>query len=344
MAHGIVRSPKYPAEEAEYEVEVSEIYCALEINYDNDTPTNKDSTIVSDTYTPNWNSPPDIFNRLVFPGEDEVLDNSWTRSGMTFANSGDTISDVDKIWYDVALNGFQSAQSYKVHNPMPHSMLVEVWSMDGSYVEQTLHSLVAIPPARSRELPLVGIAKKIDDDGDPVLCIRSFLYNEDISDNYINIDATNDNFTIPIGDVDPRTGVKIGVSCFFNMYNKLDRYGLIVAALGGGGLAALQQTTLLADRPEVQRAAATAGIEISELAGIVALGISENWITWSDALELLFPILAAGAGTAFASYAARSFSSPYAGVLGAVGTGVISAASATALMLVIDDAKIDCQA
>ena len=343
MAHGIVRSPRYSTEEASYEVDVEEVYMALTADYDTDVPAISESIIVSDAYTPPWNSPPDILARLVFPGEDEPLDNNWTRAGMEFTQSGG-LSNMNELFYDVALKGYLSVQSYRVTNPMPQTMMVEVWSLDAAKADVTRYGLVAIPPHKTRELPAAAIAKKMDNDGGIYFCVRCFLYDEDIADNVIDVDDAGDAFTLPVGDVDPRTATKLGPTIFFNMLNKLDRYGLAVAAIGGGGLAALQQTSLLSERPEVQQAAINAGVNVAELAGIIALGVSEEWITWSDAMEYILPMLGSGLGVGMATYAARRFSTPYSGLLASAGAGAIGFASALALILVIDDAKLDLQA
>jgi hypothetical protein len=262
---------------------------------------------------------------------------------MEFTQSGG-LSDVNTLFFDVAIKGYLSVQSYRVTNPSPQTMMVEVWSLDSSKDDDTQYGLVAIPPHKTRELPAAAIAKKMDNDGGIYFCVRCFLYDENITDNYLQVSDSGDSFTLPVGDTDPTTQTKLGPTVFFNMLNKLDRYGLAVAAIGGGGLAALQQTSLLSERPEVQQAAINAGVNVAELAGIIALGVSENWITWSDAMEYILPILGSGLGTGVATYAARRFSTPYTGVLASAGAGVIGFASALALILVIDDAKLDLQA
>jgi hypothetical protein len=323
----------------EYAYEIDEVYTNFVVDYDNDGGPVGDSSIMSDTYVPNWVEPPDLHFILGFPRYKQNLDNSWSREGSGFAKSGETIAAVNSVRWEVLIHDPWSVRQAKIFNPFGYTLRVDVWSCDSAKAESTQMMLLYIQPQRSVEVDLAQLIEEIRNDGDEYLKFECWIYDEAITDNYILVDSTNEIFYLGFPDTDPKYGIPIGPSIALDVYNVIDRYGLAIAGIAGVSQAVAMQVGALKADSSIGKIASGMGISVATLAGILGLGLGYNWITYADMQEFVLPAVMGLGSAALGTYMVNRMPNKYLGLAGTALAGTGNAATAMVIMMMIDDMR-----
>jgi hypothetical protein len=337
---GITVKPRYPRREAEYAVEIEEIVSRVIFDYDNDGGNVGDTTLVTDTKAPSWGEPPDLFFMLAFPTFKANLDNTWVREGSTFSKSGETVADVNTVRWEVLVDSPKSIKSCKVYNPFGYTMRFELWAAASDKSDSSQLGLWYVQPNRGIQFDCVQMIEELVADGDVYLKAKCYLYDEDITDNYIIVDSTAETWTIGFPDADPKYGVPIGPSIMFDLLNVIDRYGITITAISAISSAVATQVSALESNPQLGTIASSLGVSAASLAGTLGLGLAYNWLTFADIQEFVIPAIASVSTAAVGAYMSNRYSSKFLGPLGAAVAGIGNAGAVMAILAMIDDMKI----
>lgn len=337
---GITVKPRYPSREAEYAIEIEEIVTRFILDYDNDGGPVGDVILMTDTKAPSWGEPPDLFFILAFPTFKAQLQNSWVREGSTFSKSGETVADVTTVRWEVLIDSPRSIRSCKAFNPFGYTMRFELWAAGSDKSDSSQLGLWYIQPNKGIQFDCVQMIEELVADGDTYLKAKAYLYDENITDNYIIVDSTNETWTLGFPDADPKYGVPIGPSIMFDTYNCIDRYGLTLTAISALSSAVATQVTALESNPTLGRIAQSLGVSVVSLAGTLGLGLAYNWLTFADIQEFVIPAIASLGSAAVGAYMSSRMSNKFLGPLGGAIAGIGNAGATFAILAMIDDMRI----
>jgi len=341
----LVLKPKYSKDEVKYDLDIEEVFTQMRVVY-NDGADDQTETIAEDSFTPAWNSPPDLRSKLVMDGRTKTLANSWTRTLTHFEKSGLTIDSIHRVEFTTGYkNGF-STRSAKITNPFPYPILVSIWAGDSSkdIVGDSLEILV--PAESSQEYNIVKLVNYSREVGAEWLLVTCHMYDALVPLNWIVIDLAEEGFYLPMPTVDPRTGNPEGPTVAIDSYNLIDRYGVWLTGFAAAATGVSSAYAVLRDDPSLNKIAVGLGVGIADLAIPIAIGLNEEWIDTGDIAEMIIPMLGAGLTPAVSNLLLGELPDRYSGMVNsaltaAVGIGgsAISAASATALLAMMDNIK-----
>jgi hypothetical protein len=341
----LVLKPKYSKDEVKYDLDIEEVFTQMRLVYDDGDSTEVE-TIAEDSFVPSWNSPPDLRAKLVMEGRGKTLANSWVRSLTHFSKADLTISEIDRVEFTVAYkNGF-STRAIKITNPFPYPILVSVYGGDSSkdVVGDDLEILV--PAESSQEYNVVKLVNYLREQGAVWLLVTCHMYNSLVPLNWVVIDGDGEGFYLPMPTVDGNTGNPEGPTVAIDSYNLIDRYGVWMTGFAAAATGVSQAYSVMRDDPSLNKIAVGLGVGIADIAIPLAIGLNEEWIDTGDIAEMIIPMLTAGLTPAVSNALLNELPSRYTGMVNsalsaAVGIGgtVISAASATTLLAMMDNIK-----
>jgi hypothetical protein len=311
--------------------------------------TTKTEQIVDETYEPGWKAPPDAKVKLMFSGINKNLANSWERDGSEFSKGTVSIDadGINSLTWIVYYKDAQSVKGVKVFNPFPWPARLVVRHMNAA-LDTVVGSTVTfvVPSFGQLECDISAINIANYNAGAEYLYIGVTLYDSTLPFNEITINAGSDGFFLPF-PMTEEDGIPVGPTVAIDSYNIVDQYGLLIAGVAGALTGVAEIYAALNETSVLKELAAAAGVGVASLAGIIVLGIYNNWLDLDDVMRLLLPAL----GTALTPMATtallNTLPNKYTGMtssllsLGIGGAGVAGElASAWVLINMIDDIEI----
>jgi hypothetical protein len=311
--------------------------------------TTKTETLVDETYDPEWKAPPDAKVKLMFSGIDKNLANSWIRNGSEFSKGTVNIDPdgINSLSWLVFYKNARSTQGVKVFNPFPWPARLVVRHMNEA-LDTVVGSTVTfvVPSFGQLECDISAINIANYQLGAVYLYIGVTLYDATLPFNEILINDASDGFFLPF-PMTEEDGIPVGPTITIDSYNVIDQYGLMIAGVAGALTGVTEIYAALNEASVLKELAAAAGVGVASLAGIIVLGIYNNWLDLDDVMRLLLPSLGTAltpiASTALLNTLPQKYTGMTSGLLslGIGGAGVAAElASAWVLINMIDDIQI----
>jgi hypothetical protein len=341
----IVERPRYDKKNPKYAIDITEVVCQVIANYDvSSTPTS--STLFDLTYEPDWKQPPDALVRYTIADYEEVLENSWSREGCNLTKASLTI-DSDGLNYVMSRTMFKapdSVKSIKVTNPWPYPTYYEVksWQTDGSTEVGEIIAGWCSPGGTSGDIDVVDKIKADLLNSAEYVGVEHYWFRSGDPLNVMLQNSDDDGFVLPYAGKDPRNGKPFFGAVGIDSYNFIEKYGLLAIAAGGvadlaGAFA--NETGILQATPGVRGLANKYGIDITQVAAILGMGMYFEWIDEDALLEHLIPALAAGFADKAVGWAVQQMPDKYTQSIsllgGRISAGDIAGAGAGAAAMLL---------
>jgi hypothetical protein len=205
---------------------------------------------------------------------------------------------------------------------------------------------ILVPAESSQEYNVVKLVNYLREQGAVWLLVTCHMYNSLVPLNWVVIDGDGEGFYLPMPTVDGNTGNPEGPTVAIDSYNLIDRYGVWMTGFAAAATGVSQAYSVMRDDPSLNKIAVGLGVGIADIAIPLAIGLNEEWIDTGDIAEMIIPMLTAGLTPAVSNALLNELPSRYTGMVNsalsaAVGIGgtVISAASATTLLAMMDNIK-----
>lgn len=352
-------NPSTERRNPEYGIAIEEIVAGLELGYTDTTA--KTATIFEDTYEPDWRQNPDLIVRFTqAEHKKNYAASNWDRNGVVLQDDTTPVAidanGLDHLRSYIGYKAPESIRSVKVTNPWPWDAYVTVQALESDFSTEVIDPLVAIcGPRNTLAVDVVDFVDEAEIQGDlSYLNVNHYWYHEDYADNVLSQISTNDGFTLPTPDTDPRTMQPFYGAIAIDGYNILDKYGGLLA--GGEALLAMS-SQFMAERNAFEALGAVKGLARNYGVGVPSaatmLGL-QSYMGWADEtkiLEQLVPSLAVALSPIASNWLIDQLPDKYMNTLNAatgmaakgIAAGVATGATAYMMMRTMDDIAIHCE-